>query len=598
MIEVIKRNLYKILTVLLVVGYSLHTSSCASTKAAPSGGPKDTIPPVVVGAKPLENTVNFPLDEGEIYIAFNEYVQLKDAYKNILLSPPLKKNVKTRIKGKGIVVSFQEPLDTNQTYSLNFGNSIVDNNESNPLYGYSYSFSTGDAIDSMMFSGKIVDAETLFPIENATVALYIDAKDSTVMNDLPKAVAKTDKWGYFTLRNLKPLAYNIFAFSDDNNNNKYDQGAEKIAFRDSTITPVEVMHPDSPQLQNYDPEDTTACLARPSEVELSIFAEKSNNQFIKDYKRISRRAAYIKFNAQDTQIDSFSIDGLNDEKIIKQFNVIKDSLVFWFNEPGKVADTLELAVKYHKTDSSGRLVPSVEKLRLVAPFEKKDEKKKTDERKDKLQFKIDSDNKMVEQNGIVLQFSDPLVVKKFDTLSFIMSTPKQIKSSVEYTVEQDSIEINKYVIRPKVQFVAGNDYELKFPMGMFRDINGFTNDSTVTKVTLPNDDNASSITLDVTGVDARYIVELINDTRSTVYRKFVINEDSELLFPYLEKGNYSIRITQDKNSNGLLDTGDLLARRQPEKVLLYTLPGGKDIINLNEKTDLIQSVNIKELFEN
>ena len=90
------------MTVLLVVGYSLHTSSCASTKAAPSGGPKDTIPPVVVGAKPLENTVNFPLDEGEIYIAFNEYVQLKDAYKNILLSPPQKKNVKTRIKGKGI----------------------------------------------------------------------------------------------------------------------------------------------------------------------------------------------------------------------------------------------------------------------------------------------------------------------------------------------------------------------------------------------------------------------------------------------------------------------------------------------------------------
>ena len=595
MIRQIKRNLHKIITILLVVGYSLHTSSCASTKAAPSGGPKDTIPPVVVAAKPLENSVNFPLEEGEIYITFNEYVQLKDAFKNILLSPPQKKAVKTRIKGKGFVVTFPEPLDTNQTYSLNFGNAIVDNNESNPLYGYAYSFSTGDTVDSLMFSGKVVDAETLFPIENATVALYLNAKDSTVMNELPDAVAKTDIWGYFTIRNLKAAAYNMFAFSDGNNNNKYDQGSEKIAFLDSTVTPFEVMHPDAVQLKYYDPKDTLACLSRPAEVELSLFTEKPKTQFIMDYKRTSRRSAYIKFSAQNTQIDSFSISGLKDEQLIKQFNVTNDSLVFWINEPGSVADTLELAVKYHKTDSSGRLVPSVENLRLVAPFERKDSK--NDEEKNKLKFTVKADSKMVEQEGIVLEFTDPLVVKRFDTLSFVMSTPKQIKSNVEYTVEQDSIEINKYVIRPKVQFVPGNDYQIKFPMGIFKDINGFTNDSTETKITLPNSDNASSITLDITGVKARYIVELINDTRSTVYRKYVINEDCELVFPYLDKGKYSIRITQDKNSNGLLDTGDLLSRKQPEKVLLYTLPGGKDIIELNEKTDIMQSVNIEELFE-
>ena len=596
MIRHIKRNLYIIITLLLVVGYSLHTSSCASTKAAPSGGPKDTIPPVAVGTKPLMNSVNFPLEEGEIYITFNEYVQLKDAFKNILLSPPQKKAVKTRIKGKGIVVSFQEPLDSNQTYSINFGNAIVDNNESNPLYGYSYSFSTGETVDSLMLSGKIVDAQTLFPIENATVALYIDAKDSTVMNELPKAVAKTDKWGYFTLRNLKAAEYNIFAFSDNNNNNKYDQGSEKIAFLDPTIIPSQVMHEDAIQLKYYDPKDTLACLSRPSEVELSLFAENPRTQFIKDYKRTSKRSAYIKFSAQNTQIDSFSIAGLKDEQLIKQFNVTYDSLVFWINEPGMIADTLELAVKYHKTDSSGMLSPSVEKLKLIAPFEKKDDKKKEDE-KNKLKFSIKADGKMVEQEGIVLEFTDPLVEKRFDTLIFVMSTAKQVKSNVEYTVEQDSVEINRYIIRPKVQFVTGNDYEIKFPMGIFKDINGFSNDSTNTKITLPNSDNASSITLDVTGVNARYIVELINDTRSTVYRKYIINGDSELVFPYLDKGKYSIRITQDKNNNGLLDTGDLLSRKQPEKVLLYKLPDGKEIIELGEKTDLMQSVNIEELFE-
>jgi hypothetical protein len=375
----------------------------------------------------------------------------------------------------------------------------------------------------------------------------------------------------------------------------YDQGAEKIAFLDTAVTPVEVMRADAVQLKFYDPKDTLACLARPSEVELALFAENPTNQFIKDYKRTARRAAYIKFSAQNAQIDSFSIAGLKDEQIIRQFNVTNDSLVFWINEPGKVADTLELGVKYHKTDSSGRLVPSVEKLKLVAPFEKKDEKKKDNE--NLLKFKINADSKMVEQEGVVLEFTDPLVLSRFDTLQFVMSTPKQIKSNVEYTVEQDSTDMKRYVIRPKVEFAPGNDYQIKFPKGIFKDINGLANDSTATKITLPNSDNASSITVDVTGVDARYIVELINDTRTTVYRKYVINEDCELVFPYLDKGNYAIRITQDKNSNGKLDTGNLLERKQPEKVLLYTLPGGNEIIKLNEKTDLTQSVNIKELFE-
>lgn len=597
--KLVKQNIYKIFTLLLVVAYSLHTSSCASTKAAPSGGPKDTIPPVVVRTVPSEMAVGFPLEKGEITVLFNEYVQVKDAYKNILLSPPQKKAVKTRIKGKGVVVTFPEPLDSNQTYSLNFGASIVDNNEGNPLFGYSYSFSTGNEIDSLMFSGTIVDAATLFPVENATVALYLNPKDSTVMNELPKAVAKTDKWGYFTVKNIKGVPYTIYAFSDDNNNNKYDQGAEKIAFMENTFIPTEVMHKDSPQLQYYDPKDTLGCLARPSQVELRIFSEKSTNQFIKDYKRHSKRGAYIKFNAADAQIDSFSIAGIKDNQIIRQFNVTKDSLSFWINEPGKIADTLHLGIKYHKTDTAGVLVPFTEKLKLIAPFEKKkDVGNNSQERKDLLKFNISADNKIVEQEGIVLTFPEPLVKKDFDSLSFIMSNPKQIKSNVKYTVEQDSIEINKYVIRPKEQFVKGNDYEIKFPMGIFRDINGFTNDSTKTQITLPNSDNASSIAVEIINVGARYIVELINDTRTKVYRKYIINNDAVLEFPYLEKGKYAIRITEDKNNNGLLDTGDLLKRKQPEKVLLYTLPGGSEIIELNEKTDLEQTIDIKELFGN
>ena len=594
-----RENICKLAAIVMMIAYCLHASSCANTKGAPTGGPKDTIPPVVVGVVPQMETTMFPQEKGTITVKFNEYVQIKDANKNIVLSPPQKKPVKTRIKGKNVVVTFQEPLDTNVTYNLNFGASIVDNNEGNPLYGYSYTFSTGNIIDSMMLSGTILDAQTLLPVEHASVALYMNPKDSCVMNELPSAIARSDKWGYFTIRNIKPAEYAVFAFTDENNNNKYDQGVEKIAFADTTFIPDEVMHADSPQLQYYDMLDTAACLARPSQIELNIFKEKSNNQFIRDYKRFSRKGAYIKFNASDVQIDSFAIGGIKDAEIIRQFNITNDSLCFWINRPGKIEDTLYLGIKYHKTDSLGNLSPAVEKLRLVAPFEKKKDNKesnKDQKRKDLLEVKITADNKYVEQNGIVFNFPEPLVYANSDTISFKMSNPKQIVSDVPFTFIQDSIELTKYVLRPVEQFVKGNDYTIKIPMATFRDVNGFTNDSTQTKITLPNSDNLSSISTELSNVNARYIVELVNDTRSSVFRKYVVNKDTALLFPYLDKGKYSVRITEDKNNNGLLDTGDLLARKQPEKVLLYTLPDGKTIINLNEKTDLVQTIDIAQMF--
>ena len=598
----LRKNIYRILTLVLAVAYCLHTSSCASTKGAPTGGPKDTIPPVVVKVVPQMNSTGIPLTKGNVVIFFNEYVQIKDASKNIFLSPPQKKAVKTKIKGKSIVVECQEPLDSNTTYSINFGGSIVDNNEGNPLNGFSYAFSTGNSVDSLLYSGKVVNAETLFPVTGATVALYENPKDSSVITTLPVAIARTDEWGYFTIKNLKPVEYTIYAFSDDNNNYKYDQGAESIAFTDSTITPVTVMNPELPQLKYIDAKDTAALMARPSEIELALFKEKSNNQFIRDYKRYSKRGAYIKFNSTDVQIDSFSIAGIKDEQLIKQFNIVKDSLTFWINEPGKLNDTLVLSIKYHKTDTAGILTPTVEKLKLTAPFEKKNDRRggssgQTDKkRKDLLEFDILSDNKMVEQNGIVLSFKEPLVVMDNDSIRFKMTNAKQIVTDVKFDIKQDSIEINKYIIRPDIQFVKGNDYTITFPEGVFRDINGFTNDSTQTNITLPNNDNMSSITFELSNVNARYIVELINEARNKVYRKYIITEDSELIFPYLDKGNYCLRITEDKNNNGLLDTGDLLAKKQPEKVLLYTLDNGKEVIELNEKTDLVQSVDIARMF--
>lgn len=596
----IKENLSKIATVAAVVLYCMHTSSCANTTGAPTGGPKDTIPPVITGVAPDSNSINVPVNKTEITLSFNEYVQVKDAEKNIVLSPPQKKRPKTKIKGKSVVVTFDTDLDSNKTYTLYFGSAIVDNNEGNPLSNYVYSFSTGNTLDSMIYSGTVMDYATLLPQKGITVALYSQPKDSSVLNTLPDAITKTDDWGYFCFRNLKPIPYALFAFKDDNNNNLYDQGVETIGFTDSLITPSIAYNKDHLQVARYNMKDTSNCLARPSQANIYIFKENSSVQFIQSYKRVSQRGAYIKFNAPEVVIDSFSIQGVRSDKIIKEFNQIHDSLSFWINMPVQLPDTLRLGIKYHKTDSLGKNVPTVENLLLVAPIKKKEDKRNNNreeqQREDLLEFTLLANPKMIEQTGYIFEFQEPLVKSGFDTLTFTTSTPKGIKSNEKFTVEQDSLSVRRYIMHPVVPFKSGNDYELYIPQASFRDINGFTNDSLRSKIMLPSDDKLSSITLDMTNVNTRYIVELVNETRDKVFRKYVINSNTVLAFPYLDKGNYSIRITEDKNSNELLDPGSLLERRQPEMVRLYKLADGNDVIVLEERMDLEQRIDVQMLF--
>ncbi|MBQ5864192.1 MAG: Ig-like domain-containing protein [Bacteroidales bacterium] len=598
-----KNTIYQLLTVILLAVYCLNTTSCANTQGAPTGGLKDTLPPVVLSAMPPAGSTNIPLEKTKIEITFNEFIEVKEAFKNVFLSPPQSKAPKTKIKGKTLVVSFEEPLDSNTSYSLIFGDAIRDFNEGNILYNYVYSFSTGNTLDSMILSGSVMDYQKLQPQEGITVLLYKDATDSTVVNELPDAIAKTDKWGYFTVRNLKDVPYHVFAIKDENNNNKYDLGIEDVGFVSKTIVPKVLYNDSLPQISTYDMTDTTACLARPCEVHIYTFREKSNIQYIKESQRPTVRGAYLKFNAENAVIDSFSIRGIRRDRLITQFNRVKDSLNFWIKGNPQPEDTLNLGIKYLKSDSTGKLVPQVEKIRLTLPRAKQQPKGKskiatrqTNQREDLLKFNIEASPEKVEQYGIVFTFNEPLEKALFDSLRFTLTTPRKITSNVEYTVEQDSFNINRYIVRPKEQFKVGNDYEIVVPHANFKDINGFTNDSTNVKITLPTDDNLSSIQMILQNVDNKYIIELISENRATVFRDYTISKDTSLLFPYLKEGKYSIRITQDINNNGVLDPGNVIYRKEPEKVTLFTLPDGNSVIELGQKTDLEQILDIKEIF--
>lgn len=589
---------FPVIPVALILGMTIFSHSCANTTTPPTGGPKDTIPPVITEIYPALGQVNVPVHKTKLELEFNEYVVVKDP-KSLYLSPPLEKAPLHKIKGKSVIVYFEGDLDSNKTYTLDVTNAIADNNEGNMFPGYTLVFSTGERIDSMVVTGLVQDCNTLMPLKGATVMLYKDHADSAIFLKRPDAAVKTDEWGFFCLRNIQDTVYRMYAIMDENNNNIYEAENEKVAFIDTLIRPVVMVSDSLPELMKYDMKDTLNCLARNTEYELNIFREKPSKQMIVNKERIGERTAYITFMAPYAQVDSIWIKGVPADKLITQFNIVQDSLEIWVNDPKPQPDTLFLNVKYMKTDTLGLLNSFTEEIKLTKPRKSvaaKASKKDIKKEDTTAVFTMDAKPENIEQYGFVMEFKYPLVESAFDSLVFRSVNPRQQESIGKYTVTQDSLNLRKYVIMPSEKLQQGYEYFLKIPHRKFRDINGFYNDSSEVKVTLPSDDKLSTLILNLSGVNNKYIVDLLNEKRDKTLRSYIITEDVPLTFPYLKAGKYSIRITEDLNRNGIVDTGNLLEHRQPEKVRFYKLEDGTFLIDIPEMSELEQTIDINEMF--
>ena len=584
----------------LVLGAMMFPSGCANTTTPPTGGPKDTIPPVLVNTYPLPGAVNVPTHKTQVKFTFNEYVVVKDA-NAIFLSPPLEKKPKYKISGKSLIVYFESDLDSNRTYTLDITGAIADNNEGNMYEGYTLVFSTGTQIDSMCMTGIIQDCNTLMPIKGATVLLYKDPADSAIFLHRPDAAAKTDDWGFFSLRNIQDTVYRVYALRDANNNNIYEPDQESVGFLDEPYRPRTVYNDSIYELKKFNMKDTALCLARKTDVELNVFREKPTKQFIVKKERLGLRTAFLTFMAPGAKINSMKIRGLPAEKLISQFNPEKDSLELWVNDQRKMPDTLQLQINYDKTDTLGKLVPTDELVKLVLDKKLKAELQKSSQRDIKHQdtiavFKTEADPTTIEQYGFRVEFQYPLIQDAWDSLVFRSVNPRQQEKRERYTVKQDPNNLRLYTIMPREKLQTGFDYYLKLPYRKFRDVNGHYNDSTEMKVTLPTDEKLSTISLELTKVKRRYIVDLLGEKRDKVIRSFMVDADQTLVFPYVKAGKYCIRITEDTNKNGLVDTGSILEHRQPEKVKFYKL---KDdfLLDIPERTEYEQKINMEELFK-
>ena len=590
---------FPLLPVLLVLVPMMFSHSCANTTQAPTGGLKDTIPPVIAGVSPASGSVNIKREGQQFVFTFNEYVTIKNQ-QNIFLSPPLKKAPKAKVKGKSVVVYMEEPLDSNTTYTIDFTDALADNNEGNMFPGYTYVFSTGPEIDSLMITGIVQDCNTLMPVKGATVMLYKNPADSAVFLERPFAAVKTDDWGFFCLRNIPDTLFRLYAVMDENNDNLYDPSTETIAFCDTSIIPHTVVNDSLPEVIKYDMKDTLKCLARKTEYELNLFKEKGARQALRNKVRLSDRTAYITFSAPKAHIDTMWIKGVSPDCLITQFNPERDSLEIWVNDRRAMPDTFYAYVNYLKTDTLGVLTPYTEEVKLPHPLNKNARKAAAREVKHEdttCLFKLDAKGETVEQYGFTFEFDLPIIYENFDSITCWSVNPRQQESPLTFKVVQDSVNLRKFSLYPDVTYMTGFEYCIKVPHRAFRDINGHYSDSTQVKVSLPNDEKLSSITLNLSGVCHRYIVDLLNEQKSSVLRSFIVDSDGPVTFPYLQEGKYSIRMTEDINSNSLVDTGDLLSHKQPEKVKFYKLQDDSNMIEVKESMELEQKVDISELFK-
>ncbi|MBP5796325.1 MAG: Ig-like domain-containing protein [Bacteroidales bacterium] len=578
---------FPVLPVLLIIWGAMFSHSCANTSQAPTGGRKDTIPPVIVKMDPRPYVRGVPLEGAKFEFTFDEYVKVSNP-KNIFLSPPQKTVPKYKMKGKKLIVSFEEPLNENTTYTLNFYGALQDINENNPYPGYSFVFSTGDSIDSLYVTGLVQDCTTLDPVKNATVLLYDTQEDSAVFKELPFAATKTDEWGFFALRNLPATGFRMYAISDENGNNRYDPDTESIAFIDSLVKPVNVIRDSVYELMFFDMKDTLACRDRKTEYELSMFKETPSRQYIDLYGRRSERSAFVSFSARNAHIDTMWIAGLSPDRLITQINLERDSLEIWMNDQRNIPDTVLLFVNYLKTDSTGVRSGFTEEIKLgnENPRAPVDTIAKMD---------LTVDPKKVETDGFILEFGYPVINAQFDSIRLVVTDLHNVDERGTISYYRDSLNLRKYHIMPEGKMSISSKYTLTVPKGIFRDINNAWNDSTEVSVSLPIDVKLSTLQLDLKNVNHKYIVEMLDERRTQTLFTHVVNQDRMVEFPYLTAGKYYIRITEDLNGNSYVDTGSLLDHQMPERVKYFKIDDNP-LLDIPEMSFISQTVDLEQMF--
>ena len=572
--------------------------SCANI-GNPSGGPIDKTPPIFMRSNPTPNAVN--VKDRKIEIFFDEIVTLKDPSTKIIVSPAQTEMPRMSALGRKVTVELVDSLLPNTTYTIDFSNSIQDNNEGNAIDNFAFAFSTGSVIDSMRVSGYVLDSRTLEPMQSVVVGLQSNLADSAFHKEKLQRVALTNDRGQFTIRNVSPGSYHIFALKDLDRDYKFGNPTEDIAFLDSIIVPSIGSREAADTVYNDLNEIDTIMRATrpayfPNDILLSMFNEDRKSQYLANNLRVDSTRISLTFAAASDTLPSLSIVGRNDvpdQWYTLERSQTNDTLTYWIRPPHLVsADTLMVATTYLRTDTASNLSWGTDTLKFTFQRQKAKKKKKNEETDSLEQMRFMELHPLA--NGtqevyapLLLQTGTP--IERYSREAFHLQRKLQ-NDTIFYPAEIKSIALrdstlNRRDFMLKVDWEPGAAYTLAVDSLAMTDIYGLQTKPLKVDFNVRKIEEYGNIVFNIPAVRDSAIVELLDGTEKIVLRAPVKSHRAELL--NLLPGKYYARLFIDRNGNGKYDTGNYDMHLQPEETVYY--PGA---INLKKNWDVEQTWDI------
>ena len=596
---------------LFIIHCALFIISCARM-GQPDGGWYDDDPPKVIGSTPADQSAN--VKSKKITIYFDEYIKLEDATSKVIVSPPQLEMPEIKSAGKRIIVELKDTLKENTTYTIDFSDAITDNNEGNPMGNYTYSFSTGEQIDTFEVSGYVLDASNLEPIKGIMVGLYDDLADSAFKTKPMLRVSRTDGSGHFVVKGVAPGKYRAFALKDADGDFVFNQKSEMLAFNHDTLVPswkpdtrVDTVWRDSLHIDALLQVPYTHFL--PDDVTLLAFTMTQTDRYLlkTERKEANMFSMYFSYGHPELPV----IRGLNfdaDSAFVIETGEKQDTIHYWLRDTALVnQDTLRMEISYMMTDTLGALVSQTDTIDVLAktPYEKRmkdkakelerwqkeqDKKKKRGEpydsiyREKPLEPRINLPQTMTPENEVTVEMATPLVrcdtsmVHLYSMIDSVWYESTCVFEPVEHSIREYRILAN---------WKPGIEYSLEIDSAAFEDIYGKVSDPYKQGVKIDTEETYSSLKITLSGIadTAQVILQLLSASDAVV--KEVRAEKSVATFKYVKPGKYYLRALVDLNGNGIWDTGDYDQNLQAEAIYYYPRE-----IECKEKWDVSQNWNV------
>ena len=593
------RNWLAIIITLLLL------SGCAKM-GQPDGGWYDDTPPHVLATSPEDKSTG--VDAKKIYIYFDEFIKLDNPTEKVVISPPQLEAPDIKGAGNRITVTINDSLVPNTTYTVDFSDAISDNNEGNPMGNYTYSFSTGEHIDTLEVSGCVVEAENMEPIKGILVGLYNNLEDSAFTTQPMLRVARTDSRGRFVIKGVAEGNYRIYALQDADGNYFFSQKSEKLAFSNDIITPTfkpdvrqDTLWSDTLHIAKIEQVGYTHFF--PDDIVLRAFTEVQNDRFLVKTERKDADCFTMFFSYGHPQLPE--ITGLNfdaTDAFLMEASEHLDTLTYWLRDTLLVnQDSLQMTVGFMATDSTGVLAPKLDTLNVLSknPYarrmkdlQKEQEKWEKEQEKAKkkgrpyltempptpLETKLQIPGDMAPNGYISFEFPTPLMttdttkihlLTKIDTVEVEKGFVLQELPS--YLPEDVPHAVRKLILVPDSTdnlWTAGGQYSLVLDSAAFVDIYGKASKDDRKSIKIKKEEDFTSITFHVAKTDeSPYVAHLLDRSNKVV--KVAYSSTGDVVFNYVKPGEYYLCVIADTNNNGIWDTGNYAEGQQAEMVYYY-----------------------------